>query len=616
MFLRPLILSLLMAATAALAVAKEDPWVEVRSPHFIVVSNSNAKQASHVAAEFERMRAVFHSRFPKARVDAASPIIVIAVRDRKGFQALEPQAYLAKGQLNLAGLFLRTPEKNYVLLRLDAEGDHPYATIYHEYTHFIISHDQEWIPVWLNEGLAEYYQTTEIHDKNAELGRPSVENIMLLRQNRLLPLATLFAVDHNSPYYHEENKGSIFYAESWALTHYLQVKDSRDHNQRLTQYLNLVSNKQDPVTAAITAFGDLKQLEKDLANYVEQSSFSYSKFPVATGVDEAAYKVETLTEIQSEAVRADFLAYEQRVADSRTLLQHILHEDPDNISAYETMGYLAYREGNMQDAAEFYNHAVSLDSQSFLAHYFCATTAMMRQGISDSNSAQIEANLRTSTRLNPEFAPAFDQLALVRARLNHFDEAISLNLTAIQLEPENVAFRMNRANILLQMKRPNEAIALLQATAKMASDPQQLAMIYREQESIQQYMAATKRQEEQFRQSGTRIDDDAHSASDEPPAPDLPDDSRHGPKRTAIGTIKNVQCSAPALMRLKLQSTTKSLSLHARNYYKIDYSAVGFVPTGNMNPCKDLEAMKATVVYFEGDPASAEGQIISIEVRK
>jgi len=47
----------------------------------------------------------------------------------------------------------------------------------------------------------------------------------LLRQNKLLPLPVLFTVDATSPYYHEENKGSIFYAESWALTHYLYTKD-------------------------------------------------------------------------------------------------------------------------------------------------------------------------------------------------------------------------------------------------------------------------------------------------------------------------------------------------------------------------------------------------------
>jgi hypothetical protein len=45
---------------------------------------------------------------------------VLAVKDKKDFQSLEPEAYLAKGQLELAGLFLRAPDKNCVLLRLDA----------------------------------------------------------------------------------------------------------------------------------------------------------------------------------------------------------------------------------------------------------------------------------------------------------------------------------------------------------------------------------------------------------------------------------------------------------------------------------------------------------------
>ena len=123
---------LLTAVLTAPACAKTESWLEVRTPHFIVVSNSNEKQARHVADQFERMRFVFHKMFPNARVDPGSPIIVLAVKDRKNFEALEPEAYLAKGQLKLAGLFLRAPDKNYVLLRLDAEGEHPYATVYHE----------------------------------------------------------------------------------------------------------------------------------------------------------------------------------------------------------------------------------------------------------------------------------------------------------------------------------------------------------------------------------------------------------------------------------------------------------------------------------------------------
>ncbi len=39
----------------------------------------------------------------------------------------------------------------------------------------------------------------------------------------MLPLRTLFEVDHKSPHYNEKNKTSIFYAQSWALMHYLII---------------------------------------------------------------------------------------------------------------------------------------------------------------------------------------------------------------------------------------------------------------------------------------------------------------------------------------------------------------------------------------------------------
>src|SRR5271163_1107285 len=134
-----LLVLIFLAACSAFGRENGESWVEVRSPNFVVLSDASEKQARHVAGQFERMRSVFHAAFPKAKVDNGSPIIVIALKDKKDFQALEPEAYLAKGQLDISGLFLQTPDKNYVLLRLDAEGDHPYATVYHEYTHFVMS---------------------------------------------------------------------------------------------------------------------------------------------------------------------------------------------------------------------------------------------------------------------------------------------------------------------------------------------------------------------------------------------------------------------------------------------------------------------------------------------
>ena len=81
--------------------------------------------------------------------------------------------------------------------------------------------------------LAEFYQNTDIDDKEVHLVQPSAYDIQYLRQNRLVPLTTLLTVDHSSPYYHDEQKGSVFYAESWALTHYLEINDFEHKTQSI-----------------------------------------------------------------------------------------------------------------------------------------------------------------------------------------------------------------------------------------------------------------------------------------------------------------------------------------------------------------------------------------------
>jgi tetratricopeptide (TPR) repeat protein len=598
--------------------AKTETWLEVRSPHFTVVTNSGEKQARKIADQFERMRAVFHKEFPDARIDAAAPIIVIAVKDNSEMQALEPADYLGKGKLSLAGLFLQSPDKNYVLLRLDAQGEHPYATVYHEYTHFLLRKGQAWLPLWLNEGMAQFYENTDIKEKEVRIGEPSPECLMVLRQSRLLPLETLFTVDYKSPYYHEENKGTIFYAESWALTHYLRMKDQRENTRHLTEYAKLVSSNADPVTAASQAFGDLKSLQKNLDQYVSQASFYYLQMPGATEVDDSAFQAQVLPIVEADAIRANFLAYNERTKDSMALLDLVLKQDPKNVTATETMGYLAFRAGKLDEAEKWYEAAVASDSKNFLAHYYFATIAM-RQPNSADRSAQIESSLRLATKLNPSFAPAFDQLAVFYGTQHrNLDEAAMLNLMAVTLEPANVGFRLNRANLMMQMERPKDAIAVLQTALKSSTKPEEAAALQGQLDSIRRFVAARDSRESELRAvnqqntpppevSGAQLDDGAA---------ETPKLERRGPRRTVQGKLSNVQCSYPAAMTLTVEVAAKRLELRAANFYKVEYSASNFSVTGSLNPCNDLQGMSAKVEYFEPVSPSVEGQIISIQLSK
>jgi Flp pilus assembly protein TadD len=546
------ILLLLPVFAAALAAARDKPenWIRVQSPHSVVVTNSNEKQGRHVADQFERMRSMFHTAFPKIQVDPGSPIVVLAIKDEKDFRALEPEDYLAKGSLKLGGLFLRAPDKNYVLMRMDAEGEHPYSVVYHEYTHLIMSKAAEWMPLWMNEGLAQFYQNTDIHEKDVSLGQPDAQNILMLRQNRLLPLATLFAVDDKSPYYHEEHKGSIFYAQSWALTHYLFVADHQAKTSRLAQYSELLIQKVDPVTAATQAFGDLKHLQSELEGYIRQDSFSHFKMTTTTEVDESAFKVKTMPLAEADAVRADFLAYNGRTADAQTLLDHILQEDPQNVSAQETLGFVEFHQGHVEEARKRYAQAAQLDSQSYLAHYYFAAMSM-NGPLAPADETRVEASLRSAIKLNPVFAPTYDRLAVFLGMHNrNLEEARMMGLTAISLDPANIGYRINVANLLLRMNRGQNAVEVLRYAAKMTKTPQESDAVDHMLMNAQEYAARQSQSGHQGQVAADAVTTDSEQATSTTDVPHLAPRKEFvpsGPHRFVIGVLKSVHCDAQYL---------------------------------------------------------------------
>lgn len=620
---RPVLLLLLLAAVPGFSRDKVENWVEVRSEHFIVATNSNEKKGRQIADQFERMRAVFHKALPKLQIDPGAPIIVLAIKDDKDFRALEPAAYLAKGQLKLGGLFLRAPDKNYVLMRVDAEGEHPYEVVYHEYTHLLLAKDAETMPLWLNEGLAEFYQNTDIHEKDVSMGQPSAENIILLRQNRLLPLTTLFTVDEKSPYYHEENKGSIFYAESWALTHYIRMKDAKEGTHVLADYIDLLTQRVDATTAATRAFGDLKKLEFTLNNYVQQERFlEFKALPMTTEVDPATFKAQPLSPAGTDALRADFLAYNERTADARALLDGVLKEDPKNVLAHETMGFLEFHGGHLDEARKWYAQAVQLDSQSYLAHYYFAAISM--QGSSGTaDDAQIENSLRTAIKLNPLFGPPFDLLAVfLGMRHRDLDEAHKLGLEAVSLEPRNIRYRINVSHVLLEMGQGNNAIRVLEQTAKLAKTPEEIQSVDEALRNAQAYtdaqeqMEAQRRAMTELKSGGSQIDTVDSTASIEGPSLRRRDTFvAKGPHHFVTGTLKDIHCDNPQL-DLTVNSAGKSLVLHAENYYKIQFSALNFAPSADLNPCKDLEGRPAKVEYVESTDKAVTARVLSIELHK
>jgi tetratricopeptide (TPR) repeat protein len=617
MKLRSYLLLVILLSYCGILFASGDQWVQVSSEHFTVVTNSSEKEGRRLLEQMERMRWAFQRLFPKMNADPDEPILVMAVKNRKSFEPLEPKEALAKGNADLAAFFQHSNNHNSVLLRLDVEAEHPYDVIYREYARLLFSKYESWIPVWFNEGVAEFYQNTVFHNKDVVVGRPSVNDVQFLRQNELIPLATLFAVDQHSPYFHDEGRSNIFYAESWALTHMLLAQDNLQKTDKVHQYLVRMSNREDPVAAAEAAFGSLSSLQVQLSNYVHGGE--YREFTLSTAeapLDDTSYKVKSLSLTEAEAVKARFLSEVGRRDEAVEILNGLLKSEPENISACQTLAEIDAQQGNVPEALKLYAVAVQHGASEpwVLMRY---ARLILATGSSTLNVGKAETVLRAAIQQNPKFAPAYDQLAgLLRMNPKQMAESLSLEKEAARLDPANAHYPLTVANILISQGKTDEARSVLQEALKNAANPSDRQEISTRIEQIN--AQAQTREVTKTEAVREEVTTNAEEVTPVAPtgAPKHKKDPATGPSHTVEGVILGVTCNYPAQMDLILDAPEKKYALYSMNYMKIDFSVLNFKATDKLDPCSMMGGLRAQIVYAEVSDDTADGQILSILLKK
>ncbi len=626
------VMTLLLAASLApqrvRASDKPETWMEVRSPHFTVVSNGSEKQARRLADQFEQIRAVFQKALNNIRVDPGQPILILAAKNENTLKALLPKFWETKGHMHPAGIFIPGHEKHYVALRLDTEGENPYKVIYHEYVHLIIELNFHRIPVWLNEGYAEVFGNTTIGEKDLKIGQPSESSVLLLRQNKLLPLEVLLKVDHDSPYYNEANRSSVFYAECWALVHYLMFDAQSRQTRPLGIFLQLVQQGVEDIEAGRRAFGDLRQLEHKLHDYVSQGSFYefHSKSPAT--VTEKDFQTRALPAAEAAALQGDFHLHMQRPADARALLEEALRQDPNQALANESMGMLHYRLGERDEAARYFARAVQLDSRSYLAHYYHALL-LIESETPGEGLPEAEASLRRATELNPNFAPAYVALSTLYAtRKESLERALEASRKAAELEPGESAYQLNVGIVFMRMERGADARAMAERALRTAKSPEARAAaesFLREAGRLEEYLARRKQYEEEARASRERMQTYLQrDAAENPPekAEKAGAEAAGAGSVTAgrgygmFGKITELRCTDPQEMQLTLSAGGIIMHLHAANRSKVSYVTTHWKPPANFNPCTHLKGLSAQIYYSLVQGQAHDGEILAIEVRR
>jgi len=406
------------SVVCSIASAK-DKWTSVRSKNFLLLGNASEKDIRQVGVRLEQFREVFSRLFTSFKVDSPVPTTVIVFKNDESYRPFKLNA-------NTAGSFQPGPDVNYITLQLTSDlnsQQDPFGIILHEYTHLLVRNTSGNVPTWFNEGLAEYYSTFSITaDQKVVVGRPIANHVYLLRENRMLPLRTLFQVDPKSPYYNEREKQSIFYAESWALVHYLILGKDGQRMTQLSKFVELISASMPMEQAFRQAFAmSFESMEKELHAYVQRDRYPILRgsFQSKVGYD-STMQAAPITEAEAQAYLGDLLLKSNR-ADAEVYLQKALALVPDLPMANASLGLLRVRQGKHDEARKRLERAVAANSENYLIHYYYAY-ALSQEGIRDTEtvmgmapetSAIMRRELKRAIQLRPDFLESYSLLAFV-----------------------------------------------------------------------------------------------------------------------------------------------------------------------------------------------------------
>ncbi|HEY0366027.1 MAG TPA: DUF1570 domain-containing protein [Pyrinomonadaceae bacterium] len=443
----PVALVLLVVFTFSTITAQtRDGWRSVRTNHLFVIGNADAENLRRVAVWLEFFHGAFARLVSRSVIDSSIQTTVVVFRDDASFTPFKP---MYQGRpASISGFFLPGNDVNYIALSLDPGGD-PFSTAFHEYVHLHVKDNIPNAPLWLNEGLAELYESLEFSGGDALIGTPHYGYVNLLRQVELLPLKTLFSIGADSPHYNEQDKVGIFYGESWALVHYLMLGD-RTRQDQFKQFIQRVGRGDDVAKAIESAYGiTLDTLEAELQSYVRHGNITAQRI---TGVDNpqtygayTATQRSALTDSEAFYYLADLSLHLGRNEVAERGFKDDIARDPGFLPAYAALGTMYVHARRYPEAKKYLQKATS-SPQTAVVHYLYAYV-LGREGISANgkipqyskeNAAAMREQLLQSIKLDSNYAPARYLLAVVDfVTGERLDEALEMVQKAQQLSPSN-----------------------------------------------------------------------------------------------------------------------------------------------------------------------------------
>ncbi len=443
------IVACLMAAFFGPAPAHAAPkWIQLRSANFLLEGDADERDIRDVARRLEEFRETLSRLLTNARFDRTPTIIVVFGNDRS-YAPVKP-TFQGK-PVDSPAFFQPGPDAHYVAMVVGRAD--PLAMVFHEFTHQFVRANLGIVPLWFEEGLAEYYSSFSADGKRAYVGKV-IEPFVLMLRDRWVPLVQVLTTVHASPLYNNDANRDVFYAESWAFVHCLLNGPGSDARRvQLFRFLYRLGTGMALEQASMEAFGaSIAGMEKELRQYVRQMSFTSGIVTFDQPIEQRVNtKAQPLGEAAAEARVGDLLMHMSRYDEAEKRLQNALRLDPKQVLACVSLGQMRIRQEKRPEGLEYLARAMTVDPDSFEAH-LAYGEAIMRGGSGTPPPDTIETARKAYARaleIRPDAPEAMGGLGwtllLTGQRL---DEAQRLAERAMAADPGEPDYAMLLAQLL------------------------------------------------------------------------------------------------------------------------------------------------------------------------
>ena len=473
-----------------------------------------------------------------------------------------------------------------------------------------------------------------------------------------LALPDLLTMKHDTSTYNEATHHTLFYAQSWMVVHYLL------HDKKLPEtgtYFDLVENQHVPVEEAVQkAYGVTPaQFDQSVKDYfhslkplfttldaskqtgAERNPPQVYQFPVPVSPNDSAIFAKPMRESDARAVVAEM---KMRVPERREAALQELHalattpetttpgksdekksgkDDKEtapliavvgNEIAHRALAWDHLQHGEFDAAAEELGDAAALNQRDMWIRYYLA---VLKYRVAKAKRADIQGlpnmmqDLRAVLEWYPEFADAYDLMAMARMVGGGSIAAMQAERAAMQMSPRNQEYIYHLAEIYVEAKKWDAARALLERI-KASSDPQ-VAAEAREQLSRlaneQKYGLSTASTAPKLSPQSSPFDVLEQDAAKRAAAEQAAQTAGVGDKRAAKffqGRLVGVDCSQSPTAVLTVVSGGIALKLRTADYKSLLLiGADAFSCAWNNRP--------VSVNYKAG--GVSDGDLVSLEVR-